>query len=368
MATCAHTGQAVGVAAAHCIRDEIVPRDLVSQERMKGLQQDLVRSGQYIPGINLDARHNLASRARIQASTTCLLDRLKPDGSKQKLTNAQAIMLPVTAGTMPEITYTIDTAQSTALHAELRISANPSNHTPDVTLETLEIPIEPGENQSLPLKFSVPIPHQCYAFVCIMANPDVSVYLSEDRRSGILTVYQKFDEKVAKTASQLPPEGSGIDSFEFWIPQRRPDGKNPAVEVNPPLACFETENLTNGYDRPIHQTNAWIAEPGDSNPTLVLDWEEPQAIRQIDLCFDADYDHPMESVIWGHHENIIPFCVRTFKILDGAGKLLASVEDNHQAYCRVRFDAPVETHQIRITEMNTQTPIPVSLFEVRCFM
>ncbi|MEM6883694.1 MAG: FAD-dependent oxidoreductase [Verrucomicrobiota bacterium] len=367
MATCAHSGQAVGVAAAHCIQSEILPRDLVSGGRIKVLQQSLLRTGQYIPGTALEPDHNLASQARITASSTCLLDKFKADGSKQQLTSAQGLMLPVNAGAMPEITYGIDVGRATTLRAELRISSVPANHTPDVTLETLEIPLEGGENQKVSLKFHEGVPHRCYVFVCLMVNPDISVHLSEERRSGILTVYQQFDEKVAKTASQLPPQGSGIDSFEFWIPQRRPDGKNPAILLEPPIACFEAVNLTNGIDRPVDQANAWIASPEDQDPTLTLNWEETQTIRQIDLCFDADYDHPMESVVWGHHENIIPFCVRAFKILDGSGKELALVKDNHQAYYRVPFDTPVETDQIRITDMCTQTSIPVSLFEVRCY-
>ncbi len=63
-----------------------------------------------------------------------------------------------------------------------------------------------------------------------MANPDVSVHLSDQRVTGVLAVTQKFNRAVAKSPRQEPPPGSGIDSFEFWIPQRRPGGQESGAE------------------------------------------------------------------------------------------------------------------------------------------
>ncbi|WP_217175601.1 FAD-dependent oxidoreductase [Coraliomargarita akajimensis] len=367
MATCAHTGQAVGVAAAQCIESGLMPSDLLSAERMEQLQQQLVETGQYIPQVALKPERNLVSSARIQASSTAVLDQLKAGNQVQALDNAQAIMLPVRAGQLPGIRYLLDVAKSTTLSAELRISSKAANHTPDVTLETLQFSLDAGASQELSIPFTAAVPHDCYAFVCLMPNPDVSVHLSEERRTGILTVYQKFDEKVAKTAAQEPPAGSGIDRFEFWIPQRRPAGQNPAITLDTPLQCFEVSNLTNGFDRPIAQTNAWVADASDAAPSLEIEWAAAQTIRQLDLCFDADYDHPMESVLWGHPEDVVPFCVRSFQVLDDAGNLIASVEDNHQAYCQLRFDQPVRTRSIRIVGLDTKTEVPASVFEVRCY-
>ena len=72
---------------------------------------------------------------------------------------------------------------------------------------------------------------------------------------------------MAKSARQEPPEGSGIDSFEFWIPLRRPGGKNFALRIDPPLATFGPGNLTNGIARPTRQPNAWVAALEDPDPT-----------------------------------------------------------------------------------------------------
>lgn len=363
MATCAHTGQATGIAAAQCIRENLLPRDLLEPARMRDLQQELLREGQFIPGKKFQPLEN----PTISASSTCMLDRLAPDGPKEPLTHAQAIMLPVQPGTLPTITYLLDATESTTLRAELRISSNPDNHTPDVILETIERPLDAGNHQAVALHFKTQIETACYAFICLMPNPAVSVQLSEERRSGILTVYQKFDEKVAKTPSQTPPENSGIDTFEFWIPQRRPEGQNPAIELNPALECFNAEHVSNGWNRPVRQANVWVADPADADPELKLQWNEPQTISRMDLFFDGDYDHPMETVLWGHPENEIPFCVSCYRIVDGDGTVLAEVQRNHHAQNTLRFDPPISTSQLRIQNLQTSSPVPPAIFEVRCF-
>jgi hypothetical protein len=367
MATCAHTAQAVGIAAAQCIRDGLLPRELLNTARMKKLQQELIRDGQYIPGIKVQDSANLTLTASISSSSVCKLNQLFPGSDSILLDYAQALMLPVQPGKLPIVTYPLDVAKPTTLHAELRISSKPENHTPDVTLETVEIPLSVGTRQAVTLRFNSLIDAERYAFICLMPNPVISVRMSDERLTGILTVYQKFNAAVAKTPAQTPPENSGIDSFEFWIPQRRPGGKNPAVEINPPLNCFRVENISNGWNRPVSQPNAWVAATEDKNPSLTLEWKQPQTISRIDLFFDGDYDHPMETVLWGHPEREVPFCVKQYRISADDGKILAEVHDNHQAQNTIRLKQPVTTICLRIEDIATGSDLPPALFDVQCY-
>jgi hypothetical protein len=367
MATCAHSGQACGMAAALCMRNNLLPRGLLESARMEELHRELLRTDQYIPGKPLTDPDDLATAAKLSATSTCRLDRLVPNGQTQSLTDAMAIMLPVQPGPLPLITFTVNVPVATELVVELRISSKPDNHTPDVILETIRLPVKQGFGQNATLCFSTLIDQPRYAFICLMSNPAVFLHLSNERRTGIVTVYQKFNEAVAKTARQDPPKNSGIDSFEFWIPQRRPAGKNPAIEINPPLDCFQVGNLCNGWTRPVSQANAWVADPADPAPALTLDWNSPQSISRIDLFFDGDYDHPMETVLWGHPEREIPFCVRRYRILDGGGRVLADIADNHQAHNIVQLEPWAITQCIRIEELHTEASIPPAVFEVKCF-
>ncbi len=69
MATCSLEGQAVGTAAAMCVRDSILPRQIYQdKERLQALQQALLRDDQTIKNrANADPK-DLARKARVKAS------------------------------------------------------------------------------------------------------------------------------------------------------------------------------------------------------------------------------------------------------------------------------------------------------------
>ena len=386
MATCAHGGQAVGLAAALCVKNKLMPRDLLAASRMAELQRELLRRGQFIPGVALDDPADLARQAEITASSELKLAELTPSGETLPLTASWAMMLPVQQGAMPAVECLLDVSASTTLQAELRVSSKPENHTPDVTLAKEEVTLAAGSRIRLPLKFNAAIDTPRYAFVCLMANPDVSVHLSDQRVTGVLAVTQKFNGAVAKSPRQGPPPGSGIDSFEFWIPQRRPAGKNLALRIEPPLEAFGAANLTNGFARPTNQPNAWVADFAHGQPTIRLTWDEPQTIARIELSFDTDFDHPMESVLMGHPERVMPFCVREVLVAEGVrvpmrasdnsesherspetDPALAELTHNHHSRRTIRFSQPVVTDCLELRLVAPSAHVPATLFEVRCY-
>jgi hypothetical protein len=366
MATCAQGGQAVGMAAVMCVKHRLKPRDLLAPAHMKELQRELLRAGQYIPDVALEDPADLARRAAITATSELKLSCLSPSGETLPLEAARAMMLPVRPGLMPTVEFLLDVSAPTTLRAELRVSSKPDNHTPDVTLATQEIQLRPGTCIKLPLDFKQRMEAPRYAFVCLMANPAVAVHLSDQRVTGVLAVTQKFNRAVAKSPRQEPLPGSGIDSFEFWLPQRRPVGKNLALKIEPPLAAFGAENLRNGFARPICQSNAWVADYADEQPVIRLAWQAPQTIAQIELCFDTDFDHPMESVLLGHPEHVMPFCVTDIEVSTPAGSV-AHLTGNHQTRRMLNIEPPVTSDHLEIRFVAPSSNVPAALFEVRCY-
>ena len=157
MATCAHGGQSVGMAAAICAKKKLLPRDLLAAPRMAELQRELIRVGQYIPGIALVDENDLARTATISATSELKLAQLSPSGETLPLDAAWAMMLPVLPGEMPQVEFLVDVAAKTTLRAELRISSKPDNHTPDMTLAGLGLDLKPGTRIKLPLNFNTQI-------------------------------------------------------------------------------------------------------------------------------------------------------------------------------------------------------------------
>ena len=192
-----------------------------------------------------------------------------------------------------------------------------------------------------------------------MANAEVHAHLSEERLSGLLSLRHWRD--------QQPPEDIGVDSFEFWTPPRRPAGQNLAMAIRPVIDAFDPGNVSDGLGRPTTGVNAWVTDPEDPRPTLSLHRDAPRAIREIVLTFDSDSDHAMETTLMGHPENVVPFMVTHWRILDGEGQCVAECEDNHQTINRVRLDEPLVTDRLQVELLATEGDVPATLFGVRCY-
>jgi hypothetical protein len=366
MMTGAHNAQAVGMAAAVCTEEALSPRDLLEASRMRTFQGRLMRKGQFIPHLEGGDELDLARQARIRVSSEYELARLTPSGQRVPLNTARALLIPANKGAFPQVTMYFTLEKEREIEVQLRTSEREGNFTPDQMLATRIVMLKPGSNVPASLDFDVALDKARYAFVCVMPCEGVSMLLSDTMLTGVLSLVHSANKKVASSAVQTPPEGSGFDRFEFWLPERRPAGKLPAVAINPPLKSFNAEQLKTTYTRPFNRANAWVAAEEDSLPTITLSWEQRQPIRRINLFFDVDYDHAMESVQFGHHDNAMPYCAKAFRILDDKGKVIFSAPDNHQAMCGICFDEPVSTASIRIEILETRDA-PAALFGVRCY-
>jgi hypothetical protein len=355
------------MAAAQCIEKKCMPADLVEPGKMRDLQTALMRAGQFIPGLRLQDEVNLACRATISASSELRLATLAPDGASIPLTSPWGQMLPVGAGRAPRVTFIANVAAPTELQIELRTSNRPDNFTPDVLLAQKTLHLVAGEHQPVIFDFNVVIDEPRYLFYCLRKNENITVMTSERRVTGILAVTQTNNPHVSNFGAQVPPEDIGVESFEFWCPLRRPDGRNLALTIDPPLAVFAPENIINGIARPTNQPNAWVADFGDPAPTITLAWNAPQTIARIELSFDTDFDHPMETVHWGHPERAMPFCVRHYRICDDAGKIVVEQTDNHQTRNTLVFETPITTTHLQIELVASHGAAPAALVDLRCY-
>ena len=75
----------------------------------------------------------------------------------------------------------------------------------------------------------------------------------------------------------------------------------------------------------------------------------------------------MESVLQGHPEREMPFCVKSYRIFDALGRLLAQRTDNHQTRNVNVLDAPVSTNELRVELDAPASNVPAALFEIRCY-
>ena len=370
MATGAHVGQAVGMAAAVCRRDHLLPRDLTAPSRIITVQQELLKTGQHIPGVHLKDTADLAQVATLTASSEFVLTELPPNGPLKSLTHSSAQMLPLPAGVIPHMTAFVNADQATTLTVELRRSSKSFNHTPDVTMETLTIPLAKGK-QALNLAFTTRLDEPGYVFIMFIKNEHVQLHYSQLRVTGVLSVFNKINAAVSNYGKQEPTEDIGVDTFEFWCPERRPAGENIALRIESGIRLFNPSNVLNGVQRPTHQPNGWVADLTDTDPAITLSWPTPQSISRVELRFDTDFDHPLETVIMIHPETVSPFCVPDYVVCNDQQERIFHQTGNHQTANTIRFAQPVVTRSLTIhlkkKGLGQADFVPASLMEVRCY-
>ena len=366
MATCGHAAQAVGVAAALCAQQGREPADLQKGTLLRTLQQRLLARGQHIPQLHLEDPDDLVWSAQLTPSSELVLTELPPDGPWVSLEYPAAQMLPVPGEQPLTVTVWLQAKEATTLNVELRSSSKLGNHTPDVTLETQTLSLSPGE-QEVTITFSSTVAQSQYVFVCFMRNERVQIRGSEERLTGVLSVFNKFNKAVSNNGKQEPEQDIGVESFEFWCPARRPGGHNLAMRIDPGLPVFGAENLRNGLMRPTHLPNAWVADLNDPQPQLTLRWDEPQSLCRVVLHWDTDFDHPMESALMGHPESVMPFCVPHYQLRDDQQNVVYEQHNNHQSQNEITWDTPVVTQQLTITLKPPNELTPAALLGVRCY-
>ncbi|MGY0035777.1 hypothetical protein [Pedobacter sp. NJ-S-72] len=332
---------------------------------MKFLQLELMKSGQHIPGMTLTDTADLAQSAKITASSEMYLDEIPFDFMKD-LDISAAQMIPLQAGMVPSFTFSVESSEETTLQVELRISSRPGNFSPDELLEIQQIPVKTG-TQELSASFNSKLNQNAYVYLCFRKNPGLKLGFSNTRITGVLSVFNSINKAVSNFGSQKPTEDIGVDEFEFWCPQRRPEGHNIALKIDPPLNPFIVEQLKNGISRPVNEPNAWVSSIRDQNPEISLKWAKQTSITRIELCFDTDYDHPMESVLMTHPERTMPFCIRNYTITDGNGNLLFVKKDNYQSINIIELEETVLTDKLALQFEHPSAAVPAALFAIRCY-
>ncbi|MBC6997076.1 FAD-dependent oxidoreductase [Cytophaga sp. FL35] len=368
MLTCAHGAQAVGKAAYLCKKNQLSPRELASKENIRELQLELNRDGQSIPRLSLTDRQDLVQQASLEVSSTLNFDGFTPSEDWQTLTFGLAQMLSLKANEPFEVEFEVDANEETTLELQLKSSSACTHFTPDVIVDQKQIALKEGK-QKVTFSTTNAQPQNHYSFFCLLKNEKLKVRLSEERITGLMTVENKINKAVSNFGRQDPPEDINIDSFEFWTPQRRPKGKNIALKLKRALPIFEANNLKNGEVRPKSNgnTNAWVAELNDRNPTLKMNWKQPVSIKTIKLFFDCDYDHALETTLMGHPESEIPFVVADYRIKDAAGEVLTEVKDNYQGINTIELDNEITTDGLVFVFAQKESHIPVSLFKISVY-
>ena len=138
-------------------------------------------------------------------------------------------------------------------------------------------------------------------------------------------------------------------------------------------------NIVNGQTRAIPggPTNRWAADiTTPDGPWLLLEWDEPRTIREVQLVFDTGFQRELtlsksDAASQGVIRAPQPETVRDYTVSyraapAGPETALATVKGNHQRVNRLTFE-PVQARALRITIHATNGDPIARVFEVRCY-
>jgi hypothetical protein len=274
-------------------------------------------------------------------------------------------MLPLEEGPVPKFSVTAQAVEQTTLTVQLRGSQKPYNYTPEVILAEKKFTLQPGATD-LDIDLGVSNPQTQYVFLCFMQNEAVAMSTTLTRVSALMSVEHE--------CTQEPPEDVGVDVFERWTPVRRPNGHNLALTVTPPIKAWSLANIRNGVARPTKRANCWVPrEDANGRKMVTLKWDAPIRLRQLVVHFDTDFDHALESVLRGHPERDIPFCVSKWRVLDlsreGEEKELFSEDGNHLSRRVAEMEPSVVVSKIgvEVLVLNGDAHTRGGIFEIRAY-
>ena len=361
MATCAHGAQAVGMAAALCIRHNVQPAGLMSPGLISALQQQLNQTGQGIPGIAIKHKSTV-DIPTVQATSTLELSEISADGDWKTLYESAAQLLPLTKAQY-QFRLPVRALQDTTLKVELRYSSKINNYTPDETLEILEIPLVKGEQQ-IQLNFTKQFPGTQYGFLIFLQHDQVAVKTSGQLITGVTALFNGKNKAVSNNGKQEAPSHLGVESFEFWTPKRRPERQNIAMKIQPALKVYSAGDLFNGFTRPYKKTNAWAADHHDQSPMLTFNWDKPQLISAVTIFFDTDHDHALESSLYEHPESIIPYCIQSYSLLNKEGLTLFEKSGNYQTVNYIKLAQPILTDVLKLKVNHPSANVSAAIYQI----
>lgn len=352
MATCAAGGQVVGAAAALCRKHRVTPSGLLHPSRLEALQANLRRQGQVIPGAHQPLPGDLAPLAKVTASSQFTWTQLPDDGPKAALDVARAQLVPIPAGPLPVARVLVTLDRPTSVPLSIYCGNGPGDFTPSERLWHDSPPLPAGTHWARWAPEGITTQGQ-YMYYRIGPAPGVCVHTTNQRLSATLS--------VRHLRTQEPPDGLGFERFEIWTPERRPGGHNLALAFEPGVNAWAPDHAVDGYNRPWAGAHCWMARPDDLPAWIQLDWTETHRVRKVLLQCDTDFDHPMESVQWGHPERAMPFCIRDGHLTAGGSRVLARFEGNHQTQVTLTLERPVAVRTLRLVVTATHGA-PAALF------
>ncbi|GGF90513.1 hypothetical protein GCM10010912_39530 [Paenibacillus albidus] len=375
MSTTALIGQAVGVAVAAAVKDNLSADELL-RTRIPHIQQQLLRDGCFLPNVSNEDPLDLARLATVTASSEALMYGVGPSSAG---TAEFLVDWTETKPQLPEprpqpydrdrlnrrVGQWIAVGDRPVRRIELCLS-NLSGAEQQVqgylyAADSIwDYRTEPGEPLA-ELNLRVPAGEAQWVSVQLGLEPGRDFPAFSYLRLDLLA-----HNHVAwiKAGTVIPGHTS---AYEIGGGKMRSLKENRSFRMEPPQNCYAARQVTNGVTRPYRAANLWRANPQEQ--WLELSWEQPQQLRTVELSFPGHLFHEYHNYPPLYRD---PQCAKTYSIQirqNGSWLEAARVRDNYQRRNVVPLaeSGSVTTDRLRIVIHETNGDPSAAIYEVRCY-
>jgi len=350
-ATLATVGQAAGTAAALCCQHRIMPREL-GQQYIGELQQALLKSDQYIPGVVNEDPADLARTAKVTASSTRSYSEYSKASYKtddaHELNMQRAVMFPrgltdrlgkVNLCLISENREAVDVT----LHVRGAKEAGDFSAADDVAAATAKVPA--GRRAYVSFKVD-----------CVLAQPYVWLWLP--KTPGV---------SWALVDSSMP-EGCRAYGGDKGRPWTVVKGQQYAFYTEPALhfqTDYRPENVVDGVSRIVgKQSHLWASDSQQPLPQWIeLDLGKRVDLNSVRLTFDTDLNPKQPE------KPVSKLCVKDYRVEAFDGQVwreVAAVTDNFLRH-RVHNFPKLAASKVRLTVEATNGDPSARVFEIRAY-
>jgi hypothetical protein len=357
IATGAAMGQSVGTAAALCIEEDLLPRDLSTGEPLRELQRRLLKDDHYLPLVRNEDSSDLARTANVSASSSAKLEGTReipgdnlPEGG-QPLDKRWSIQIPL-SDALDTISLLIDVTADTTLEWSVWSNDRTVNFVPTDCIKSGTGDVATGDGQWIDIPVTTNLAGE-NCWIVLEPNEAIRLHATADVPAGVLTSSEREKHEEARVP--------------WWIPEKW----NAVFRVSPAQSVWEPSNIIDGYARPHILPRIWVSDvmESESPEYTELTWSETKTVRQVRIVTNTDVNIPIYTLRGPYLYRAIPQCVADFTIqvnLDGVWTTVAEVHDNHHRHVVADFD-PVETDAVRIVCEATHGHDRCELYEVRVY-
>lgn len=342
MNTCALSGQAAATMAAVCLAAGKGNGQLTAKDT-RHIRRLLLREDMLIPGAEEPDPEDLASRARITASSSHSAAAAHRSG-EMDLSQGGFLVFPAVPG--KALSFEVRASQAARLTAESTPSKLPNCYCTAAGGAEYTWNLAPGwQVLTLPV-----VEETVFLLLRFPPAPGISLGLCRRERTGFLC-------------------GQTGSPFRF-----EPRAWYEGLPLYAPAAILPAGS------RPWGTPHAWIAAPEDRTPSLTLRWDNPVSVREIRLFLDPDLTMELPSSHARHWEKshlfaprlgMPPQLVRDFTLLglspEGSWKTLFSQTDQHQRLVTVSLDHAQPFLALRLDIHRTWGSLPPVLYKISVY-